>query len=114
MKTLRDWVFHARHDAGVDLLVEGRHLLRVRVLEDDLIRVSLLKDGAWRLPRTWTIAPEGDLPWEGRSRDDLSGFSCPAHELREGDALEVEAAALRLTIHRPLQLSWAADPEICH
>ncbi|SFE23287.1 glycoside hydrolase family 31 protein [Roseivivax sediminis] len=108
MKTLRNWTLHDRHDAGCDLLVEGRHILRIRALEDDLIRVSLLKNGAWRLDRTWTVAPGGAMPWEGRARDDLSGFSCPAVTIREGDALEIETARLQLTIRTPLQLCWAA------
>ncbi|MHA7874883.1 glycoside hydrolase family 31 protein [Roseivivax sp.] len=108
MKTLNAWTLEARHACGLDLLIEGRHQLRIRVLEDDLIRVSLLKDGAWRLPRSWTVAPGGEMPWEGRSRDDLSGFTCPAPVVREGETLEIETAKLRLTIRQPLQLCWSA------
>ena len=109
MKTLRTWRLLARHANGCDLLVEGRHVLRLRALEPDLVRVSLLKDGAWRLGRTWTIAPGGDAPMEGRSRDDASGYGCPAMTLRDGAAtLEMETDTLRLTVRTPLHLSWAA------
>lgn len=108
MKTLRHWTLDARHDCGCDLVVEGRHVLRIRALEHDLIRVSLLKDGAWRLDRTWTVAPGGDVPWEGRARDDLAGFDCPDVAIREGEALEIETEVLRLTVRTPLQLCWAA------
>ncbi|ETX28053.1 TIM-barrel domain-containing protein [Roseivivax isoporae] len=109
MKTLRHWTVTARHAAGADLLVEGRHILRLRALGEDLIRVSLLKDGVWRLDRTWTIAPGGEVPWEGRHRDDLSGFSCPPVTIREEEgALALETATLRLTVAQPLHLAWAA------
>ena len=69
MKTLRDWNVNRRTAAGVELLVENRHLLRVAVLETGLFRISLLKDGVWRLDRTWTVTPGGEPPWQGRERD---------------------------------------------
>lgn len=109
MKTLRDWTLAERHQAGADLLVEGRHILRLRVLEHDLIRVSLQRDGAWRLDRTWTVAPGGDAPLEGRARDRLDGFACPTPAIRDGDdGLMIETDRLRLTVSHPLHLSWAA------
>ncbi|WOI56560.1 TIM-barrel domain-containing protein [Palleronia sp. LCG004] len=108
MKTLKDWTLADRRTDGVDLTVSGRHLMRIRVLEDDLIRVSLLKDGAWRLGRTWTVAPGGDAPLEGRDRDSLSGFNCPEPRITDDDTLVIETATLRLTISHPLHLSWAA------
>ncbi len=108
MKTARSWELSRTHPAGVDLLVEGRHILQIRVLEHDLIRVSLLKDGGWRLDRSWTIAPSGDVPWEGRQRDDLTGFGCPEPRITTGDELVLETHILRLTVRHPLQLSWAA------
>ena len=108
MKTLRDWTLHTRHAAGADLLVEGRHLLSIRVLEHDLIRVSLKKDGTWRLDRTWCVAPGGEMPWQGRSRDELTGFACPAAKITDGETLVIETDVLRLTVSQPLHLAWAA------
>jgi len=108
MKTLRDWSLHTRHAAGADLLVEGRHLLSIRVLEHDLIRVSLKKDGTWRLDRTWCVAPGGEMPWQGRSRDELTGFACPAAKITDGETLVIETDVLRLTVSQPLHLAWAA------
>lgn len=108
MKTLRSWEIAARHDNGVDLRLEGRHLLRIRALEEDLFRVSLLKDGAWRLDRTWCIAPGNELPWEGRPRDSDAGFACPRCEISEGAALILSTPRLRLTISQPLHLRWSA------
>ena len=85
MKTLKSWTLGRRLPNGIELNVEGRHVLRVVALEDQMFRVSLKKDGAWRLPRTWSIAPSGDVPWEGRSRDDMSGFTCPTLDIDVGD-----------------------------
>jgi len=108
MKPLKDWRLAARHATGIDLIADDRHLIRLRVLEAALVRVSVLRDGAWRLDRTWSIAPEGRVPWEGRSRDDLSGFACPAFALHDGPPLTLQTALLRVRVHAPLRLDWAA------
>ncbi|MEY3145218.1 MAG: hypothetical protein RL342_889, partial [Pseudomonadota bacterium] len=57
------------------------------VLEPTLIRVRHRPGAGYREPRTWAIAPQSvatgtaaavqDVAWEGRARDDLSGFSRP-------------------------------------
>lgn len=109
MKTLNTWRLKSTTSTGAELAVEGRHILRIAVLEDRLFRVSLLKDGAWRLNRSWTIAPNGDAPLEGRSRDRNDGFACPAFTLSEGEGKIVIATnAMRLTISMPLHLAWEA------
>ncbi|WP_116133974.1 TIM-barrel domain-containing protein [Tropicimonas sp. IMCC34043] len=108
MKTLKTWTLARRLPNGVELTVEGRHTLRILALEEDFFRVSLKKDGAWRLPRTWSIAPDGEMPWEGRDRDDLTGFACPEVAVETGAALVISTGALRLTISQPLHLAWAA------
>ncbi len=114
MKTLKDWTLVQRHDNGVDLRVDHSHLLRLRVLEPTLVRVSLLRNGAWRLDRTWSIAPEADVPWQGRSRDDDSGFSRPTCEVVAAeDSIVLATQNLRVTIDAPLALRWdcRASPE---
>jgi len=109
MKALRNWRLSSRSGSGFALEVEGRHRLVVKVLEHDLIRVCLLKDGAYRLDRTWAIAPAGDVPWEGRPRDDVSGFSCPDFNLEEtGHQVTLQTDDLRLTVETPLALIWEA------
>ncbi|MEM8703835.1 MAG: alpha-glucosidase, partial [Pseudomonadota bacterium] len=109
MKALTAWQFLARTENGIRLIVEGRHRFNILVLEDDLVRVSLLKDGTYRLDRTWAIAPEGDVPFEGRKRDDVAGFSCPDFHLDENDdGVTLETGTLRLKIGRPLCLTWEA------
>ena len=109
MKTLRFWNGPLRDGNLVTLNVEGQHLLSLTVLEHDLIRVSLCKNGAWRQGRTWTLAPDGDVPWSGRKRDDTSGFNCPDFnfDLQE-NKIVLTTQILRLTVHQPLQLEWEA------
>ncbi|SOH95534.1 alpha-glucosidase [Monaibacterium marinum] len=112
MKTLKSWTLERQRPDGVELRVEDRHILRVVALENQLFRVSLKKDGAWRLPRTWSIAPKTDVaktdvPWEGRNRDDMSGFDSPRVTIEDGDALTLSTDTIRLTISHPLHLSWA-------
>jgi len=109
MKALRNWFYAGSSGNGFVLTVEDRHRLVVKVLEHDLVRVSLLKDGRYRLDRTWAIAPAGDAPWQGRPRDDLSGFSCPDYALVvHKDRLSIETDLLRLTVETPLALVWEA------
>ncbi len=70
------------------------------ILEDDIIRVAVLPNGVWNLDRTWAIAPGADdVAYEGRPREDLSGFSCPQHTQTSADGvLTLETAKLRLSI----------------
>ncbi len=88
---------------------DGNHLVlraasgataHVFVLEQDVVRLLVLPDGALRLPRTWAIAPGlDDLAPEGRDRFDLSGFSLPAFELQQdGQALRITTRDVRLSI----------------
>ena len=47
------------------------------------------------------------MPWEGRRRDDLSGFTCPAWTLSQQDeGLTIATEQLRVTVHQPLWLEW--------
>lgn len=111
MKALKNWRYLGRSSAGIALEVENRHRLMVKVLENTLIRVVLLKDGTYRHDRTWAIAPDGDVPFCGRARDDLIGFSCPAFILEEqDDKLVLKTENLRLTIGTPLAFIWESRP----
>lgn len=111
MEALRTWSYAGSSGSGFALTVENRHRLVVKVLEQDLVRVCLLKDGRYRHERTWAIAPAGDVPWEGRQRDDLSGFTCPDFSLVvHADHVILETELLRLTVETPLALVWEARP----
>lgn len=110
MKTLRTWSHVGTEQNRVDLLVDEKHLLSLFVLEDKMIRVLLRKNGQLRQGRAWSITPdETPVPFEGRSRLSVDGFSLPAftQDMRDGQ-LVLETAALRITVKTPLQLVWEA------
>ncbi|MGX3901096.1 TIM-barrel domain-containing protein [Klebsiella pneumoniae] len=112
MKTLKHWSLHQQLEHHVELTVDGQHTLCLYVLEENLFRVLLKRQGQLALDRTWSIAPQQDVPWEGRARDDLSGFSLPAWQLtREGDTLTIATRQLRVTVHQPLWLEWSYRDE---
>jgi alpha-glucosidase len=85
--------------------------LRLRVLEHALVRVTWRPGAGYREPRTWAIAPAADVPWEGRARDDESGFACPTVVVERSDnGVRVTTAALRIEFGgQPLSLAWS-DP----
>ncbi len=84
--------------------------LEVYVLEEDLIRVKHLPDGVTRLDRTWTVVgPDGEMPREGRLRDDLSPFSRPQYAAateREFMLLGTEALSLKINLSN-FSIEWA-------
>ncbi len=79
---------------------ERGEVFQVFVLDEGLVRVRHLPDGAPRLERTWAItAGATDVPLAGRARDDLSGFALPPfHVARDGATLTVRTARLAFTI----------------
>ena len=107
MERLADWDLIETREDGVTLLVNGRHHLRVAALDSGLFRVSLLKDGKWRLDRSWTVAPDGSVPWEGRRRDGNDGFPMCRVAVSESADLTLETTLLRLEVRRPLQFVWS-------
>ncbi|KYN66504.1 glycoside hydrolase family 31 protein [Pantoea agglomerans] len=107
MKTLKNWTLHQQADHFVELKVEDRHFLRLYVLEDKLMRVLLKRDGELALNRTWSIAPVNDVPWQGRDREALDGFTLPAFKVEhDAQQLRISTQRLRVTVHQPLCLSW--------
>jgi len=107
MKTLKQWTLLASDRHSVTLLVEGRHHCCLYVLEPALLRVVVRRNGHFSLDRTWCIAPQEDVPWEGRPRDSLAGFSLPPFTLSELDGeLIIETERLRVKVHQPLWLEW--------
>ncbi|BAN96171.1 glucan 1,3-alpha-glucosidase [Plautia stali symbiont] len=107
MKTLKNWsVVHSdRHH--VMLNVDGKHYLCLYVLEKGLSRMVIKRHGNYSLDRTWSIAPEQDVPWEGRPRDSLAGFSLPGFTLKEeANCLAISTDTLRVIVRQPLALEW--------
>ncbi|HEY2481665.1 MAG TPA: glycoside hydrolase family 31 protein [Caulobacteraceae bacterium] len=87
-------------EGRVLLTSDGAAVAHVLVLEEDIVRVLLLPDGALKQPRSFAIAPgQTDIADDGRHRLDTTGFTLPpfAHRLRDG-MLELETARVRLTI----------------
>ncbi|EPB6317544.1 TIM-barrel domain-containing protein [Cronobacter dublinensis] len=107
MKTLKHWKPTHHDDHHVELTVDDAHTLCLWVLEPGLFRVAVKRRGAYALKRTWSIAPENDVPWEGRARDSLAGFSLPGFTLEETpERLTISSERLRVTVHQPLWLEW--------
>ena len=96
MKTLKNWTLLEQSANHLELLVDSQHRLCLYVLEQNLFRVLIKRKGQLSLNKTWSIAPDKDVPWEGRERDDLSGFTCPTWTLtQQDDTLVVATDALR-------------------
>ena len=95
---------------GIDLSLPDGAAFSVQVLEDQLVRVRLRPAGGYLEPRTWAIAPSAgrDVAWEGRARDDLSGFSCPAAKVQtQNGEVTLKTAGLSLRLRPdPLALHW--------
>jgi len=85
---------------GFDFQGSQGEFLQVSALEEDLIRVRVLPDGKPRLDRTWLVLDRaGEMPREGRNREDLSPFSLPAIESEiEERQITLLTTALKLTI----------------
>ncbi|MBI5651557.1 MAG: glycoside hydrolase family 31 protein [Chloroflexi bacterium] len=73
---------------------------QIHVLADDLIRVTMFPDGKPRLKRTWSVVgKDGDVPREGRARDDLSPFPLPAFETQtRDDVVQIRTQQLELNL----------------
>lgn len=107
MKMLKHWVLNQHTAEFAELKVDGQHLFRIYVLETDMFRVLLKRQGELALDRTWSIAPQQDVPWEGRPRESCAGFSLPGFELEPlGNELRLSSEKLRVTLHQPLWLEW--------
>jgi alpha-glucosidase len=100
------------NDAAAHPLVftgERGERLQVSILDDDLIRVQFFPDGKPRLNRTWSVVgKDGDVPREGRRRDDLSPFRLPSFAIeQQNDSLRMRTQKLQfdLTLD-PFAISW--------
>ena len=96
---------------GVGLALADGASFSVQVLEPTLMRVRLRPAAGYKEGRTWAIAPGSgqDVPWAGRARDDLQGFSCPAATLTQNaDEVRLDTGKLSVSLRpEPLMLRWA-------
>ncbi|NTW44399.1 MAG: DUF4968 domain-containing protein, partial [Anaerolineaceae bacterium] len=89
-------------ESSESLIFNGQNgeTFQVTVLEEDIIRVQHFPDGKPRLKRTWSIAGlDGDVPLEGRQRNDLSSFRMPGFTLHQQEGLlQISTACLQVQI----------------
>ncbi|MFA6507058.1 MAG: glycoside hydrolase family 31 protein, partial [Treponemataceae bacterium] len=84
----------------VDLVSPEGHRATISVLESDLFRVQVIPTGQEPLERTWALAPgQDDVPWEGRERSALDGFSLPEYEYAvQTGRLSLKTSRMRLEV----------------
>ncbi|SFN07168.1 alpha-glucosidase [Izhakiella capsodis] len=108
MKKLKKWELKNKGSHKIEILVEDKHIFYISVLDEKLFRVNVKVNGESSLDRTWSIDPSNDIPWEGRLRDDYSGFELPEFTLEEfDDHLIISTNLMRVTVHQPLWLEWS-------
>ena len=95
---------------SIELKLADDSSFAVRVLETNLFRVTHKPAAGYKEQRTWAIAPAGDVAWEGRERDSLQGFSCPAAQVSQtASFLTLKTTQLCATLHlTPLRIEWHA------
>lgn len=109
MKALTEGRFLGCEDGAAIFDIGLGARLFVRILEDDIGRVTLRRREGFRLDRTWSIAPGGLEPdYAGRMRADVNGFARPPVAVREANGIIVIGAG-SLEAHvrlDPFQISW--------
>lgn len=85
--------------------------LQVDFAAEFLVRVALFPKDGMETDRTWMVAPDGELPPEGRSRLSLDGFQMP---LVEHDGSRFGTETLRISFSaEPFQLTAEQKVEGC-
>lgn len=108
MKPLRQATCIDSSATRVTLALERGWQCRVALPAEGLGRVTLVPPEGYREPRTWAIAQRREVPWEGRSRDDATGFAAPECELIEhAGGIELRSETVSAVVHFvPLGVSW--------
>ena len=87
---------------------------RLAILEDDIGRLALSRDGRWRLDRGWSIAPNrAEPPFAGRPREDVSGFAAPrARVVANESEVRLAAGGLEARVRlSPFGVEWRRASE---
>ncbi|MFU2080654.1 TIM-barrel domain-containing protein [Avibacterium endocarditidis] len=113
MKTLKRWQYVKQAENHIQLECEYQFSLHIFILEQDIFRIAFSHNGEFRLPDTWSISPNGaDIPWQGRDKWDLSGFSLPSYQFTQKESrIEICTSKLKLIVHHPLWLEWQCATE---
>lgn len=93
------------------ILDDNNYEFKVLVLEEDIIRVMLIKNGILKLKNTWTIAPGlEDVPYEGRDKFDISVYSLPNYKYKHNEnnnTFEIATSKIKLIIDlNGFKISW--------
>ncbi|MCB8822037.1 glycoside hydrolase family 31 protein [Microvirga rosea] len=109
MKALTEARYRGRDGIWAVFDLSWNTQVRVGILEHDIGRVVMRRDGGYRLDRGWSIAPGGLEPsFEGRLRDSTEGFSCPEASVLEQDGtIRLESAGLTAVVSlSPFGIAW--------
>ena len=110
MQSLVAAAFIERTPEGARFAFDSGWECRICILADDLFRVLFVPRDGLRERRTWMVAPGGiDVPWEGRTRLDVSAFERPPFDLEAGEQTTVlQTTALRAEVRlRPFGVDWS-------
>lgn len=84
-------------------------LARIIVLEEDIVRVFIHRDKELKLNKTWLVAPGlEDIPFEGRDKFDMTGFTLPSFEVVENEnTVTIKTNKIELLVNLvDFRLTW--------
>ena len=112
-KKINTWIGRVKYSGqspnGARFTADGGETFQVDVLENGLFHVRFHPNGESRLERTWLVVDKnGEMPPEGRRRDDLTPFSKPDFKLQKGEKdVVLTTTNLKLTINlQPVNMRW--------
>ena len=105
LRSLTQW--SAGDGPATATLREG-YRVRADALGGGILRLMVLPEAGLRTDRTWLIAPEGDVPWEGRARDAVEGFARDPLRVRDG-AARADGFRVSLDANTPLAIRVERD-----
>jgi alpha-glucosidase len=105
------------HSHGLDASLEDGWRLRIRIMSKTLLRIVIEPNEGLPLDRSWMVAPEGDVPWKGRNREDKAGFAPVAgkiEKLTNGKTrltggqfrVTISGSPLRLDVEQKVGRTW--------
>jgi alpha-glucosidase len=107
MKIFQKFTAVKPHQYGLDATLDDGWTLRIRAMSKSLLRIVIAPKEGLPMDRTWMVAPEGDVPWKGRDRNSIDGFSPmegKIETLKDGTT-RLTAGQFRVTVsHHPLRL----------
>ncbi len=106
--------FQGRTGCRLDFALKQGGRVCLDVMRPDIVRVLFLPDGAPRVARTWSIAPDGrDVAWEGLPREDTFAGAGPDFTTADAeDRLCIQTEVMRLDVHySPFRIVWTGPAD---